>query len=330
MDRWQERLSQSMQPDSVHGGEQMEMEMNTQRQVPGFRGGMIVEAVKCPQWGPGKIVHIGNCLHIVFRDGPGKMARTFPVDTTKLIKASIQSDPRLDNLPPLIEKDGNFQFRVEPLSFEDAMKTFRRHFPGAFADPKYTSGERLGKDQAHQQFQEQLGLETLRTMLANDDIAGLIKLALAVKSPVVEMLSRFENAALHDALQDIDSSRTFFSTLLQLLESPAIDQAVFKPYIDAVNSLPVKKGKAATWPIATLFPHIAQPDRHMFLKPEAARAAAERLGFNLKYETALNWETYSALLRMGETYLGLLKESGAKDFVDVQSFLFVANGGYDK
>ena len=144
------------------------------------------------------------------------------------------------------------------------------------------------------------------------------------------MLSRFENAALADALQEIGPSRTFFETLLQLLEAPVIDKAVFDPYIQAVGSLPVKKGKAATWPIATLFPHIAQPDRHMFLKPEAARAAAERLGFNLKYETGLNWETYSALLRMGETYLALLKSSGAKDFFDVQSFFFVANGGYDK
>jgi len=307
----------------------MEMEVITQKQVSGLREGTLVEAINCPQWGPGRVVHIGNCLHIVFRDEQEKVARKFPNDTTKLIRATIQSDLRLENLPPLVEKDGQWHLPAQRISFESAQKTFLSHFPEAFADSKYAE-ERKGKDQAHQQFQEQLGIENLRNMLANDDIAGLIKAALAVKTPVFEMLSRFENAALHDALQDIDSSRTYFAALLQLLESPEIDKAVFDPYFDAVDSLPVKKGKVATWPIATLFPHIAQPDRHMFLKPEAAKAAAAALGFDLKYETGLNWKTYAALLQMGETYLELLRKSGAKDFVDVQSFFFVANGGYDK
>jgi hypothetical protein len=67
----------------------------------------------------------------------------------------------------------------------------------------------------------------------------------------------------------------------------------------------------------------------MFLKPEKTKAAAETLGFDLRYNTILNWDTYDALLRMGDTYLGLLKNRGAKDFVDVQSSIFVAGGGYD-
>lgn len=67
----------------------------------------------------------------------------------------------------------------------------------------------------------------------------------------------------------------------------------------------------------------------MFLKPEVTQRAAEVLGFDLQYRADLNWVIYAALLRMGNVYLGLLKNRGAKDFIDVQSFIFVAGGGYD-
>ena len=67
----------------------------------------------------------------------------------------------------------------------------------------------------------------------------------------------------------------------------------------------------------------------MFLKPLATKAAAAALGFDLQYNAALNWVTYASLLRMGHIYLGLLREMGARDFVDVQSFILVVGGGYD-
>jgi hypothetical protein len=67
----------------------------------------------------------------------------------------------------------------------------------------------------------------------------------------------------------------------------------------------------------------------MFLKPEVTKVAADSLGFNLKYNPTLNWATYEALQRMGAIYLDLLKPLGARDFVDVQSFIWVTCGGYD-
>jgi hypothetical protein len=67
----------------------------------------------------------------------------------------------------------------------------------------------------------------------------------------------------------------------------------------------------------------------MFLKPERTRMAAQALGFNLRYDASLNWSTYESLLRMGTVYLDLLKGRGARDFIDVQSFIFVGGGGYD-
>jgi hypothetical protein len=68
----------------------------------------------------------------------------------------------------------------------------------------------------------------------------------------------------------------------------------------------------------------------MFLKPEVTQAGAQTLGFDLQYDSKPNWVTYSALIRMGAVYLKLLERLGARDFIDVQSFIFVAGGGYEK
>ena len=296
----------------------------------GYREGMIVEVAKNPGWGPGKIVHISDDhLHIIFRDLDGKEARIYTLDAPALSVAAIQSDPVLDNLPPLSEKDGHWFLPVSRISFAAAERTFLRHFPAGFSDPKYTEGERAGKDAAHRMFHEHLGLKEFRDLLESDDISSLTKRALSLKTPVNELLAPFENAAFHDAMRDLNATRTFFDALLCLLESPVVNAEVFEPYLDAVLSLPAKRSKVASWPVATLFPHIAQPDRHMFLKPERTKIAAETLGFDLRYDATLNWETYAALLRMGDVYLELLKNRAAKDFVDVQSFIFVAGGGYD-
>jgi hypothetical protein len=67
----------------------------------------------------------------------------------------------------------------------------------------------------------------------------------------------------------------------------------------------------------------------MFLKPEVTKQAASTFQFDLRYEATPNWETYDALLRMGRVYLELLIPFGARDFVDVQSFIYVTCGGYE-
>jgi hypothetical protein len=303
--------------------------LNADVQIHNYRVGMIVEAINKPDWGPGKIVHVDAHLHVIFRDDEGKETREFSVESPYLRYAAIQSDPRLDNMPRVIEKNDSWQLPASRISLATAEKKFLHHFPQTFFDPAYIDKERAGKDKAHHAFNELLGIDELRSLLKTDDIPTIVERALSVKAPVSELLSRIENNAFHDAMCDSDAARRFFTALLHLLESPVVNAEVFEPYLDAVLSLPTKKSKATSWPLATLYPHIAQPDRHMFLKPEKTKSAAETLGFDLQYSPILNWETYAALLQMGEEYLKLLEKWDAKDFVDVQSFIFVAGGGYD-
>jgi hypothetical protein len=77
------------------------------------------------------------------------------------------------------------------------------------------------------------------------------------------------------------------------------------------------------WPIVTLLPFIARPDRHMLLRPRFACDVAQRLGLELAYEPQPSWSTYSALLASVKVLLEQLRPLGASDHVDVEAFMHV-------
>ena len=68
---------------------------------------------------------------------------------------------------------------------------------------------------------------------------------------------------------------------------------------------------------------MAQPDRHIFLKPNVTRLAAARYGFDLEYRSRPNWTTYSQLLDLAEMVRFEQRDLGPRDLIDIQSFLWV-------
>jgi hypothetical protein len=63
----------------------------------------------------------------------------------------------------------------------------------------------------------------------------------------------------------------------------------------------------------------------MFLKPEITREAEARLGFHLSYQAQPNWQTYRKLLELGRLLMEQLRPLGARDLIDVQSFMWIAS-----
>jgi hypothetical protein len=294
-----------------------------------FVKGMLVENEGASQWGPGKVVFVsGDNLHIIFRDLEEDMARVFRGDASALRVAKQQSDPVLDNLPPLEETNGRWLLPAKRLTLESVKRRFLHEFPAAFADPRYMEMERDYKLAAHVKFQQFLGISKIRELLSERNYQTLAEKALKVLGGL-NLLSRYESAAFHDAMQNQDAVRSFFITLLSVRDAEPLTREIFDKFIDSVNSLPAARSPVAKWPVATLFPYLAEPARYMFLKPEVTKTAAESLGFDLKYDSTLNWTTYDALQRMGTLYLDLLRPLGARDFVDIQSFIWVTCGGYD-
>ena len=81
-----------------------------------------------------------------------------------------------------------------------------------------------------------------------------------------------------------------------------------------------------TWPVVTILPFLAKPDGHMFLKPLQTQRIAEAFTFDLSYSANPKWGTYNRLLTLSNRLLELLRPRGARDLIDVQSFMWVVEG----
>jgi hypothetical protein len=79
----------------------------------------------------------------------------------------------------------------------------------------------------------------------------------------------------------------------------------------------------ATWPVATVLPFLAEPGRFILLQPELIKASAARLAFELQYRATPNVLTYRKLEKLYRLLMDRLEPLGARDYMDVQSFLWV-------
>ena len=78
-----------------------------------------------------------------------------------------------------------------------------------------------------------------------------------------------------------------------------------------------------TWPVATVFSFISNPNEFIFLKPRVTQVAAEFYGYDFKYTSKVVWETYKSILDFAETVRKDMRQLRPKDMIDLQSFIWV-------
>lgn len=294
-------------------------------------GTLVVNSLK-REWGPGKVVHVRNdTAFVFFRDFVGHR-RALKFKISQLQFAPQQSDPILDNLPPIIEKDGEFLLPADRITFDMAVSKFVEVYPGGFYDPIYESnskgGERGYKVAACTKYKDLLGNGKGQALLEGGRIEELVGHVKKIEGPL-NLLAVQEKSAFKEGLEDLSAARRFFETLFPLIESGP-ERGAFERYVEAVAALPAR-GATSTdkWTIATLVPFLARPDTFIFVKPSITKNAAERLGFDIRYDAHPNWSTYEAVLRMSDIYREKLASWKPRDFIDVQSFFWVTGEQYN-
>ncbi|MCY1074103.1 hypothetical protein [Archangium lansingense] len=301
-----------------------------------FTAGMLVEHASL---GPGKVIAAkGDMLHVFFPSRNGHAATRIKLDPKRplLRPAARQSDPWLDHLPPFVLKDGTYQLAHERLTQPQAIGHFKQVFPLGFNDPAYEgnlqTGERHYKVAAHKAFNEAFGGGKAEQLLAEGKVAELTHRLLHIDAKTNLLHPNWDKAPLRDGLKDEQAAERFHRTLFALLALPEPTQSAFEDFVGALDALPAPGSAVATWPVTTVFLYLAQPDRHMFFRPKYTQEAAQRLGYELNYAPHPNWRTYSSLHGFSRLLLEELKPLGARDFIDVQSFIYVTAGGsgYDK
>lgn len=216
----------------------------------------------------------------------------------------------------VLEKSHDF------LNLNEALKLFRKHFPQDFGSPKYIEAERDYKLKAATQAQETLTASALKQWIDSKSTEPLVA-ALKKVMNSTNICSPFEKTRFSEFLLTEGSAVAFAQHLVKLLYGDNFDAAFgdFAEYLKTTN--------LRSWPIATYYPYLVKPQEHIFLKPEIYQRCAYRLGYNDSYESQVNPETYRAQYRMAHDLLSKLKPHGAKDMIDVQSFMYaIASDGY--
>ena len=207
--------------------------------------------------------------------------------------------------------------RLSPAA-ERCRRKFLRFFPDGFRDETYFDWERGYKQSAHEQWEEQLGQFTFRSLLKKGEFSEIAQRAARIEGKT-NLLFSFEKMALRDAVKSPEGAEAFARGLYDFLHG----KQSFEKWVEVVGALPRKQTRVLTWPLVTVFPFLAQPDRHIFLKPNVTRVAAGEYGVELDYGSKPNLETYTSLLDFAETIRRDQADLHPKDMIDLQSFIWV-------
>lgn len=274
--------------------------------------------------GVGKVVALEPfAVHVFFPAAEKRFATKLrlPDAHALLRRDDVEPDAWLQGLSAftLDAETRRYALAATWMTHEQAMAQFLAARPGGFAEPAGAKSRASVWRAASEAFGRTLGGgEGDRLARAGED-RELAKRALAVARLVAPALSDDDAEVFVEALADPAAATLFFERLFELVAVPSPSRARFDRLFAAATTL--ASDPDAAWILATLFPFLAQPERQAFLHPRTARDAARRLGCDLRWEDAPNWATYSAFRTFSLKLVEKLAPMGARDLVDVETFL---------
>jgi hypothetical protein len=209
-------------------------------------------------------------------------------------------------------------------------RKFLRFFPGGFQDETYRAWERDYKWNANREWDRMLNQASYSALLREGNHAEVALRAVRIEART-NLIFSFEKMALRDAVKVPEGARMFAIGLYDFLHGKGEMQERFERWCDVVAKLPRKQTRVLTWPIVTVFGFLAQPEKHIFLKPTVTRTAAREYGFSFHYQSRPEWQTYASCLKFAQTVRDDLADLEPQDMIDLQSFIWVQGSSeYDE
>src|ERR1700710_1017288 len=199
-----------------------------------------------------------------------------------------------------------------------AKRKFLRKFPGGFRDETYLAWERNYKWDAHLEWEDHLNASAFKAKLRAGAYQEIAARAVKIESGR-SLLFSFEKMALRDAVREEAGAKMFSEGLFKFLHGDGPLEQRFLNWVAAVDRLPRKQTRVLTWPLITVFGFIAQPQQHIFLKPNTTREAARKIGIPFDYSSRPNWHTYSNYLKLAASVQRAIREMHPRDMIDIQS-----------
>jgi len=201
-------------------------------------------------------------------------------------------------------------------------KKFLYYFPKGYGDAKYYAWERGYKWEAHLAWERDLNKKEYQNLLSKEQYSEIALRAVRLETKT-NLLFSFEKMALRDAVKPPEGAKAFAEGLFEYVYGKGAFQKRFENFAEVLDSLPRKQTRVRTWPLQTVFGFIADPSAHIFLKPQVTKVAARKYEFDFKYQSKPNWETYKSLLDFAEQVRKDTADLKPKDFIDLQSFIWV-------
>lgn len=200
------------------------------------------------------------------------------------------------------------------VGMDGARKLFLHYYPGGFHSDAFS--ERPYKIKAKQSLEKSSSLQ--QALVGDADPETVLS---AFRS--TNMLFSIEQARVQEVLRSAEA-RTFIQAASFFAEG---DITKSLRELDRILS-PFQANK---WTIVTYLPFLWKPSEHMFLKPNATKDFAERIGhrFANVYRPELDARVYESLLALTDTVKSSLVDLQPRDNIDVQSFIWVVSGSYD-
>lgn len=194
--------------------------------------------------------------------------------------------------------------------FDGARARFLKFFPNGFHSEGYASQERNYKLAAKEK------LDSTAPLTDALEGEGFGEAILAVFR-ATNMLSPFEKTRLQDILRG-SGADPFVRASARFAQEGTNNALVELEHI-------LKPYDCAKWTVATYLPYLWLPETHMFLKPEATKDFAVRVGhrFASDYEPRLVIRVYESLLDLVHETEAALADLAPRDRIDIQSFIWV-------
>ena len=202
------------------------------------------------------------------------------------------------------------------------IQKFLHYFRNGFRDEKYLAWERQYKSDAHIQFQQKLNRKSFKELLVAKAFEEIAQAAIRIESKT-NLLFSFEKMAIRDAVKSSEGAKLFASALFDYLYTGGAMQKRFENFTETISQLPRRQTRVLTWPLITVFSFIADPEKHIFLKPKVTQKAAEKYKFDFDYISPPNWDTYESLIAFAEQIRTDTKHLYPRDYIDLQSFIWV-------
>jgi hypothetical protein len=216
---------------------------------------------------------------------------------------------------------------VQPLrdaGLRAAKHRFREVFPDGFRDETYLAWERDYKWAAHRAWMETLAPATWKRLLDEGRFQeGGQRIATFYGRSKLNMLALYEWMALREALADRRGAETIGAGLYELIHGHGDYGARLERFTRVLDEAPQRQTRLAKWPVVTLFPFVAQPGRHLIVKPNLMKRVAERFAVDFAYRPRPNAETYERILAFARGLKADLASWKPRDLVDIQGFIWV-------